>query len=96
MSNQPALVTHCQVENCSYNRYGNCKTIGINVSGPEPLCDTYIVTRSKAGVVNKKAYVGACKVANCLNNEALECMLKGITVVFRDNQAMCGAFSSKP
>ena len=95
MSSHYTSVTDCQANNCSYNRYGNCKTIGITVGGPEPLCDTYINTGSKGGVVNKKARVGACKVGNCLHNEALECMSKGIQVLFQDNQASCGSFLSR-
>ena len=94
MSSRHALVTDCRALNCFYNRSGSCKTIGINVGGPEPLCDTYINTGSKGGIFNKRAHVGACKVETCLHNEALECMAEEIRVIFRDDRALCGSFSS--
>jgi hypothetical protein len=94
MSKAGANILDCQAKECSYNRDGKCHTIGINVGGPEPLCDTFVNAGMKAGVLNSIAKVGACKVQTCTHNKSLECMVKGIRVILQENQAQCGSCQS--
>ena len=85
-------IVDCKATECSFNHGGNCRTIGINVGGPEPLCDTFFNTAKKGGIPTATATVGACKVQTCMHNKLLECGSKSISVVFNDNQALCGSY----
>lgn len=95
MSKKGANILECQARDCSYNLDGRCHTIAINVGGPEPLCDTYVNIGSKVGLFNTMPKVGACKVRNCAHNKSLECIAKGIHVILRDNQALCGLYQMR-
>lgn len=90
-----ANILDCQVKKCSYNYEGKCRTIGINIGGPEPLCDTFVDAGIKAGMLNTVAKVGACKVNSCLHNKSLECMADGIRVILQDNQPLCGVYEPR-
>ena len=90
-----ARIVGCKAHECSFNHGGNCRTIGINVGGPEPLCDTFIKAEKKGGILNAMAKVGACKVEACVNNKLLECGAEGISVVISNNQAFCGSYQKQ-
>lgn len=89
------MVIDCQAKGCSFNHDRKCQTIGINVGGPEPLCDTFVSGSAKGGIHDANALVGACKVQTCMNNTSLECQAEGIRVVYKNNQAWCGSFQSR-
>jgi hypothetical protein len=95
MSKAGANINECQVKECSYNINGKCRTIGINVGGPEPLCDTFINAGVKGGLLNAMAKVGACKVQSCRHNALLECTVEGILVTLQQNRAMCASYQSR-
>ena len=87
-----ARIIDCQAYECSFNHRGECRAVGINIGGPEPLCDTFIRTESKGGNLSTTAIVGACKVEVCQFNKALECMAEEIQVVMNNDQAICGTY----
>jgi hypothetical protein len=95
MERSGARIFECQAEECSYNVMGKCRTIGINVGGPDPLCDTFVETGVKGGLIGAITKVGACKVGNCVHNEDLECMADGIRVVYQNDRALCSLYQSQ-
>jgi hypothetical protein len=95
MSKSVATIWDCQAKECSFNHNGKCRTVGINVGGPEPLCDTYVNFDSKGGILNTMAKVGACKVQSCAQNRVLECWGEGIQVILHNHQALCGSYRSR-
>jgi len=95
MSMNFANVLGCDVGGCAFNHEGKCRTMGINVGGPEPLCDTFTEAQKKAGIFNVTAKVGACKVQNCVNNSLMECTAPGIRVIMQESRALCGGFSAR-
>ncbi len=90
-----AQITDCQAIDCSFNHSGKCRTIGINVGGPEPLCDTFVTASFKGGILNATAKVGACKVQACMHNKLLECGAERIQVILNNEQALCGSYELK-
>jgi hypothetical protein len=94
MQKSGASIIDCQSKECSFNHEGKCRTIAINVGGPEPLCDTFVNSSIKGGLLSATAKVGACKVDYCAHNKALECAIDAIHVVSRNGQALCGSFLS--
>jgi hypothetical protein len=95
MSKPGANISDCQASECSFNHGGKCRTIGINVGGPEPLCDTFVNFGIKGGILNTSAVVGACKVQSCTQNKSLECGVRDIRVVLQNQTAMCGSFEAR-
>ena len=79
----------CEASECSFNRKNKCRALGINVGGPEPLCDTFINDDMKGGVLNAATKVGACKVKSCVYNRLLQCTARGIRVIFDNDRALC-------
>ncbi|MBN1130258.1 MAG: DUF1540 domain-containing protein [Chitinispirillaceae bacterium] len=95
MSTDLPEVGMCNVGKCVYNYSGKCCTYGINVGGPEPLCDTYYSNGKKGGIPEFLAKVGACKVDNCIHNQSYECSASGVDIVAVGNRAECATFQSR-
>lgn len=85
-------VNECQADECSFYKKGKCRAIGINVGGPEPLCDTFIHTDIMGGKLNAATKVGACKVQSCVHNRLLQCTAQGIRIIFENNRALCDTY----
>lgn len=93
----PAIPTiiNCNAGKCIYNYSGQCRTLAINVGGPEPLCDTYFSNGKKGGLMDLVAKVGACKVESCTHNRSFECSATGVDVVFVGDFAECATFQDR-
>lgn len=90
-------VTQCDVIQCAYNKDKNCHAIAITIGhGSHPHCDTFCeMGSSKGGDMTAIAGVGACKVAECRYNEALECHASGIRVGHLIDEIDCQTFSPR-
>jgi hypothetical protein len=88
-------ITNCEAGKCIYNHSGQCRTMAINVGGPEPLCDTYSAIGKKGGYNDLVAKVGACKVDTCIHNKLLECIAAGVDVVNVGNRPECATYQER-
>jgi hypothetical protein len=90
-------VLECMVADCAYNSNRCCHALAITVGGPEPLCDTYIrdENKGKGGDPGCRGSVGACKVATCKHNQALECTADGIQVEPAVSRPHCRTFQAR-
>ena len=64
--------TACTIKNKS------ATLLAINVGDMEPICDTFLHSKSKAGYDEVIGGIGSCKTESCSYNKALECTAKGI------------------
>lgn len=87
-------VLECMVAECVYNSDRCCRALAITVGGPEPLCDTFLAGPGKGGYPGCSGGVGACKVATCKHNRALECTADGILVEPAAGQPQCRTFQA--
>jgi len=95
MDMEMSKVLDCNVEPCAYNLKGQCHAFAITVGDEKcPACDTEITSDRKAGVADATSGVGACKVADCIYNQSLECAAGGIHVVVHGSHADCGTYRS--
>jgi hypothetical protein len=85
-------VFECMVANCAYNSNRCCHAPAITVGGPEPRCDTYVLSKRKGGDQGCSGSVGACKVATCQHNRELVCTAEGIQVEPTGSQPRCMTF----
>jgi hypothetical protein len=89
-------VLDCTAEECAYNMRHICHAMAVTIgNGGCPLCDTAIKSSRKAGMRDIIAKVGACKVENCMHNDALECTADGIHVKIHIDHAECTTFKPK-
>ena len=91
-SRSRSQIIECEASDCSFNQKNKCRAIGINVGGPEPLCDTFINADVMGGILNAATKVGACKVQSCVHNKLLECGAEKIRVLLVYDQALCGTY----
>ncbi|HAR63452.1 MAG: DUF1540 domain-containing protein [Candidatus Margulisiibacteriota bacterium] len=87
-------VLDCEMTDCTYNQEKTCHAVAITVGDIEPVCDTYMKTTAKGGLVDTIGGVGACKVDRCLYNESYECTADGIHVGLHVNHAECSTFTA--
>ncbi|MBU2666449.1 DUF1540 domain-containing protein [Actinoplanes bogorensis] len=81
-------VSQCTVTACGYNHDG-CTAFAVTIgSAISAECDTY-VEGGKGGTGKPLAQVGACKRADCKNNENLECKAAAIVVGESGDKADC-------
>ncbi|MBT1072444.1 DUF1540 domain-containing protein [Pelotalea chapellei] len=90
-------INSCEVTDCAYNKHKSCHTLAITVGGPMegPHCDTFFTTSMEGGIPDTRGGVGACKMANCAHNEALECRADSITVGWQQKNPDCKTFQRK-
>ncbi|SFD76250.1 DUF1540 domain-containing protein [Streptomyces aidingensis] len=92
-SEMPA-VNACAVQECAYNREGDCHALAITVGDSRhPHCDTFLGTGPEGGEPGATGRVGACKMADCRHNNRLECHAPGITVGYRQSEVDCLTYS---
>lgn len=90
-----AQVKQCQAKQCAYNMNSMCHARAITVGNMQQhLCDTMIMSKQHTQRA-ETAGVGACRSANCIHNEDLECQAEGINVTLSGGQASCGTFAAK-
>ena len=95
MKTMPKILA-CTVTECAFNADAACHALAITVGdGGCPLCDTAIRSSERAGYVEARAGVGACKVWECKYNYALECTAPGIAVEKHREHAECGTFTER-
>lgn len=89
-------VMQCQATQCAYNMDTKCHARAITVGNmDQQLCDTMFVT-DRHTQREETAGVGACRSANCMYNEDLECQMEtGIDVTLSGGQARCGTFAAR-
>jgi len=88
-------VMKCQAEQCAYNMGSMCHARAITVGDmQQQLCDT-MVTSEKHTHRKETAGVGACRSANCIHNEDLECQAEGVDVTLSGGRAVCATFAAK-
>ena len=95
MRNEMPMVGSCQVSSCAFNRGDKCKAMAINVGGPGPDCDTFMMADQKCSGASADAGVGACKVVSCKYNDCLMCAAPGISVFLMGNKAACATFNPR-
>jgi len=89
-------ILDCMETECSYNRSKECHAMAITVgAGGHPMCDTFMKSSQKGGVMDVTGGVGACKEAGCKFNQALECSASGIHVGVHADHADCSTFASR-
>ncbi|GAA3990764.1 DUF1540 domain-containing protein [Allokutzneria multivorans] len=74
-------VSECTVTSCSYNDHG-CHAFAITVDGRNGTadCATFVPLTAKGGLPAAVSQVGACKRADCVHNEHLECTASDVRV----------------
>jgi len=93
--NMPKILD-CMVMDCSYNKSKECHAMAITVgSENHPMCDTFMKSPQKGGVMEMVGSVGACKEADCKYNKSLECAASGIHVGAHDGHADCSTFAAR-
>jgi hypothetical protein len=87
-------VWFCNATDCSYNAREKCHAVAITIGNAEgtPYCDTRVHGKTKAGVEQAEGLVGACKVDDCIFNEALECVARGVRIKNLENNVECRTF----
>jgi hypothetical protein len=86
-------VEQCEVSRCAYNVGSTCHARAITVGNMDKhLCDTMIMVKEHTQR-KEAAGVGACRSANCVYNEDLECQADGINVTVSGGQAVCKTFA---
>ncbi|MEJ2192389.1 MAG: DUF1540 domain-containing protein [Nitrospirota bacterium] len=98
MPKQMPKVVDCDMSDCTYNDKNLCHAMAINVEpgSPCPLCHTFMKQAGKSGVVDMTGLVGACKVADCTFNDALECSApEGIHVGKHEAHPDCKTFAAR-
>ena len=58
------------------------------------LCDTMTISKNHSRRL-ETAGVGACRSANCIYNEDLECQAEGVDVGVWAGQALCITFAAR-
>ncbi|MDD5705946.1 MAG: DUF1540 domain-containing protein [Kiritimatiellae bacterium] len=88
-------VIQCEAKQCAYNTASTCHARAITVGNMQQhLCDTMIAVK-KHTQRKEAAGVGACRSANCVHNEDLECQADGINITLSGGRAFCGTFAAK-
>lgn len=82
-----SMVTRRSMSNCTYNNNSLFQTLAINIS-PQAECTTCNYGKTKAGLTDISAGVGAC-LADCKFNNQLECQATAVSVVSHGNHADC-------
>lgn len=97
MTMQMPEVNRCEVQECSYNRNGECHALAITIgdTNTNALCDTFLRAGQKGGDMDATGKVGACKADACKHNHDLECSAPGITVGSESGKAKCKTFSMR-
>ena len=86
----------CNVTDCAYNIENACHTPAITIGNEAtPRCDTFCHSAMHGGDASCCATVGACKVASCTHNSALECQATEISVGYKENEPMCTTFKAR-
>lgn len=90
-------VQKCEISECAYNSDNQCRTMAITVGHGEehPMCDTFFRSGSKGGQSDVVAGVGACKVAGCVYNNALECEASSVVVGRQSDEVDCLTFKRR-
>jgi hypothetical protein len=88
-------IIECKMENCSFNSASKCMAIAVNIGGPHPACDTFIMDDEKAAARETPVMVGACKVKNCGFNKNLLCIAKNIRVGRHEDHPDCTTFMAR-
>ncbi len=88
-------VIQCQAKQCAYNMNSTCHARAITVGNMHKhLCDTMVLSKQHTQRT-ETAGVGACRSANCIHNEDLECQAEEINVTLSGGQASCGTFAAR-
>lgn len=98
MVKEMAKILGCDVMDCSYNKHNACHTMAITVGGAAdacPMCDTYVHSSLKGGILDMQGGVGACKVEGCTFNDALECSAGSIKVGKHNGHPDCKTFAPR-
>lgn len=88
-----ALISQCDVVNCTFNINKSCQAKAITVGdGSFPGCDTYLNLNIHCREKDHPAGVGACKVANCAHNDDFECIAQSVSVGVVGKKVQCLSF----
>lgn len=89
-------IIDCTMTNCAYNGDKECHAMAITVGDDDcPMCDTFWKDGKKGGITEKTGIVGACRAADCVYNNALECNADGIHVSAHRKHPDCMTFREK-
>jgi hypothetical protein len=88
-------ILECKMEQCSFNSGSRCMAIAVNIGGPHPACDTFIMDEERAAERDAPVIVGACKVKNCGFNRNLLCVAKNIRVGRHEEHPDCVTFRAR-
>lgn len=88
-------IKDCDAVKCVYNKDNKCHTYGINVGDDTPICDTFMISSSKAGKSATVGGIGSCKVKACYHNNDLECSAKEVHMHLKGKHVDCTTFLTK-
>ena len=88
-------IAKCEMLDCAFNGNSLCHAIAINVGAEHQQCDTYAVSRQKAGANMVKGGVGACKVTHCAFNRDMLCSAGNIVIKRHETHGDCGRFMER-
>ncbi len=88
-------IVNCEMPDCAYNRGGECHAIAITVGSPCAMCDTYLHSAHKGGVIGETAGVGACKMSGCKANVDFECSADEVHVKPHGKHPDCASFKPR-
>lgn len=77
-----------------YNHDG-CTAFAITIGSIHSECDTFVDSALKGGMGQLMAQVGACKRADCVHNNELECRAPAIMVGPSTDRADCLTYEQK-
>lgn len=90
-------IKSCEETDCSYNKHNSCHAFAITVGGEEscPMCDTYLSSPKRGGIVDVRGGVGACKVSSCSHNDSFECGAATISIAKHKGHPDCMTFHKR-
>ena len=96
MKKESTAVAACRARFCAFNNKGKCKAVAINVGGPAPRCDTFMIDEKKCPRATEvSAGIGACKVKSCSFNDCFLRTAPEVEIIFRVNQAECATYDPR-
>jgi hypothetical protein len=88
-------ILDCMENECIYNKNNQCHTRAITIGSECACCDTFMKGSKKCGFEKTTGIIGACRVADCMYNESMECNADGVHIEVHSNHPDCVTFKQK-
>ncbi|RLK48117.1 DUF1540 domain-containing protein [Microbacterium telephonicum] len=88
-------ISECSVAGCSYNDHSHCHAAAVTIGkdAGDVECATFVPLGTKGGLDKVVTHVGACKRADCVHNESLECTAAAVRIGPGADAADCLTFA---